>query len=239
MITPSNISISIDGAGKTNYKLNQEGSMNFQRAIFLSLMVLWFLPPIGSALTLADEPGYAIIMANGTKIKILEYSIDLRFSTITYKSLHSGITATFPLERIRKVVAYDPELGDISKDAPAVYENTSVVSTSNDDEGIPVLFKVTTQSVGGGSGSNQTKGSKSGQKSSRQTGKGSSSSSSTSSSQNKNSSTNPSNYRAQTTGSNTSSSSSSNRSQPTNPSSSNPASPDASDFFNALFGGNK
>ncbi len=55
-------------------------------------------------------PGYALVMANGMTLKIAEYCIDLEKSTVYFKSELSGLSATFPLERIQRVVSFDARL---------------------------------------------------------------------------------------------------------------------------------
>jgi hypothetical protein len=171
--------------------------------------------------------GYALVMANGTALKISEYEIDLDRETVFFKSLLSGLNATFPLERIARVVSYDARLSEVPEDAQPLFIPENSVADSEDDGGIPVLFKVTKTIVGSGnaagsSGYSRAGGAQSGDNRqsytpSRTSGYSSSSSSSR-------------------TGSSMSSASSSRPSSPsTTPSSSSSSAAD--NFFNALFGG--
>ncbi len=174
--------------------------------------------------------GYALVMANGTALKISQYEIDLERETVYFKSLLSGLNATFPLERIARVVSYDASLTEVPDDAAPLYIPENSVGNIEDDGGIPVVFKVTKTIVGsGGSGAageySRAGAGRSGDyrqsyTPSRSTGYSSSSSSSTSR-------TNTQSKVPTSTRRPSSSSSSSS-------SSSNSA---ADNFFNALFGG--
>lgn len=93
---------------------------------------------------------YALVMANGTALKISEYEIDLDRDTVYFKSLLSGLNATFPLERIVRVVSYDARLAEVPDDAAPLFIPEKSVSNSEDDGGIPVVFKVTKTIVGSG-----------------------------------------------------------------------------------------
>jgi len=96
--------------------------------------------------------GYALVMANGTTIKVSEYTIDPEKKTVFFKSRLSGLAATFPLERIKRVVMYNRKLNEVPDDAQPLYipEKTAQMQ---DDEGIPVVFKVQKTVVGSGGGS--------------------------------------------------------------------------------------
>ncbi|MBN1295421.1 hypothetical protein JXA80_01485 [bacterium] len=121
------------------------------------LAALLFLLPVTAAGQDTDPPldrvnGYALIMANGTKIKISEYLVDPEKQTVFFKSERSGLSATFPLERICRVVRYDSRLADVPDDALPLYipEKTSEY---REDGGIPVLFNVRKTIVGSGGSS--------------------------------------------------------------------------------------
>lgn len=177
--------------------------------------------------------GYALVMANGTALKISEYEIDLDRETVFFKSLLSGLNATFPLERISRVVSYDARLSKVPDDAQPLFIPEKSVADSEDDGGIPVLFKVTKTIVGSGNAAGSSGYSRAGGTGGAQSGdyrqnytpsrsSGSSYSSSTS-----------------RTGSSMSSASSSRPSSSSSPSStpSSSSSSAADNFFNALFGG--
>ena len=96
---------------------------------------------------------YALIMSNGMKLRVSEYSIDVDKETVFFKSNLSGLSATFPLERIQRVVSFDSHLTEVPDDATPLFIPEKTVGTSVDDGGIPVLFKVN-KTVVGASGSN-------------------------------------------------------------------------------------
>lgn len=129
----------------------------------LSLFLV-FLMPVHPALcddAAEDTPvvsgdiprGYGLVMANGTKIKISEYQIDPEEKTVNFKSALSGLVATFPLERILRVVQYDSRLAEIPDDAMPLFIPEKTAAETSDDGGIPVVFKVQKTVVGSGSGS--------------------------------------------------------------------------------------
>ncbi|MBN1551497.1 hypothetical protein JW979_08510 [bacterium] len=99
-----------------------------------------------------QQTGYAVVLTNGTKIGVSEYFIDLDHETITYKSISSGMTATFPLERLRKVVRFNGLIEELPEDAHILYENTASIASVPDDGGIPIMFKVKAVTVGMSSG---------------------------------------------------------------------------------------
>ncbi len=205
------------------------------RRIFLFLFFVFSsIPALGGVSTepQQNQVGYALIMSNGTKLKVTEYAIDLKYDTITYKSDLSGLTATFPLERIKKVVQYDPRLAEVPDDAHTLYANPDSLANTIDDGGIPILFKVKVVSSGGGGRGSFSRSSsrKSGSFSRGSSGRSSSSSSRSSSrSFGSTSSRSTSRSRSSTSRSRTSSHSrSSSRSKPS-----------AEDFFSRVFGGGR
>ncbi len=94
------------------------------------------------------DRGYAIVMANGTVLKVSEYAVDLDRETVYFKSLQSGLSATFPLERITRVVLYDRLLETVPDDAMPLFIPERTVNEIEDDGGIPVIFNVTRTVVG-------------------------------------------------------------------------------------------
>lgn len=167
---------------------------------------------------------YALIMSNGMKLRVSEYSINLEKETVFFKSNLSGLSATFPLERIQRVVSFDSHLTEVPDDAMPLFIPEKTVGTSVDDGGIPVLFKVN-KTVVGASGSNggySRTGSNSSPRSSRQNYTPSKSTGSSSSSSGFSSSSTCGSSGRTMTSNNASSESSSS----------------ADNFINALFGGN-
>ncbi len=201
------------------------------KSCMLGFIALFILP----ASIFADTaPAYAIVLSNGVKLKVSEYQINMELDTITYRSDASGLTATFPLERVKHVVQYDAALADVPDAAPVLFRNESSIQDFPDDGGIPVTFKVKATAVGssdsgyGGTqssnrGFSQTKGSSSGSNAS-------SGGSSTSSNRFGQSTSRTSKPATSTTSSSSSSSSSSSQN-------SSNSSFDA--FMNALTGGKK
>ncbi len=197
----------------------------------LGFLAILILP---SPIFADTTPAYAIILSNGVKLKVSEYQINMELDTITYRSDASGLTATFPLERVKHVVQFDAALADVPDTAFVLFRNESSIQDFPNDGGIPVTFKVRATSVGssdsgyGGTqssnrGFSQTKGSSSGSNSSS----GSSSASSNRFGQSTSRTSKP---TSSTTSSSSSSSSSSSQS-------SSSSSFDA--FMNALTGGKK
>ncbi|MBN1355620.1 hypothetical protein JXA40_05035 [bacterium] len=200
------------------------------------ILPIILLPWLTSAST-PDQPpesvsGYGLVMSNGMKLKVTGYMIDLERETITYKSNLSGLTATFPLERLKEVVRFNPDLNEIPEDAQVVYVNPASLSDVVDDGGIPIVFKVKAINVGGGT---QGWGTASGAGTSRQSyrsnytggttrsGSGSYGSSSGSTAFGTAGSRAGTNYRSSVSGSSASGS----------------GSTDAEDFFTKIFGGNR
>ncbi|HPQ40708.1 MAG TPA: hypothetical protein PLV45_10075 [bacterium] len=140
---------------------------NITALFCLSLfLALWFplnivrcsdAAPEASEAPAAGPRGFGLVMANGTKIKISEYQIDPEKKTVFFKSALSGLAATFPLERIQRVVQYDMRLAEIPDDAMPLFIPEKTVQ-DYDDEGIPVLFKVQKTVVGSGGGSGSSSG---------------------------------------------------------------------------------
>ncbi len=172
-----------------------------------------------------EQPVYALVMANGSAIRVTEYAINLELKTITYKSLYSGLTATFPLERIIRVVSTDSGVTEIPKDAPVMYMNTVSLAKPVEDGGIPVVFKVTKQVVG--SGGSRASAARPGSQSFSSQGSGSTGigSRSTGSSSARSFGSSTSKTRTSSTSSRSSSTSSRNSGN------------ESDNFFNALFGG--
>ncbi len=209
-------------------------------------MMIFFLIPftITSAIRSSDinsapststeiiKPGYALVMVNGSKIRMQEYQVNLKYDTVSYKSSKSGLTATFPLERVSKIIKFDNSLEKIPEEALVVFQNAASLNQVKDDGGIPILFKVT-KTVVGSQGSTQ-KGTTGGKSTGQFTSKGSSGTSSRNSS-----SSGTSSFGNATSRSSSSFSSSKSQSSSSGRSSSSFSNNSNDDFFNALFGGNK
>jgi hypothetical protein len=99
------------------------------------------------------DRGFAIVMSNGTTLKVTEYAVDIDRKTVFFKSKLSGLSATFPLERITRVVFYDNQLDTVPDDAMPLFIPEKTVNEVDDDGGIPVLFNVTRTVVGSGAAS--------------------------------------------------------------------------------------
>lgn len=195
--------------------------------ILFSLLVL-SLPTI-SAEESVQHPGYAIVLSNGVKLKVAEYQINIELDTITYRSDYSGLTATFPLERVKNIVRFDSTLFDIPETAQVVYRNELSIQDYPDDGGIPVTFKVKATSISssdsGYTNSSSTKGSSS---RSQGTSSGSSSSGKTTSK------TNPFGQSSSRTSKPATSTTSTNSSPSSSQSSSSNSSSSAQEFMNAM-----
>ena len=122
--------------------------LSFTSVIFVFLIGT---PVFDASAATQDPSGYALVLSNGSQIKVCEYAVDLEHNSVTYKSDFSGLTATFPLERLKKIVRYDVRSGEIPDDAYAVYQNNDSIADIVDDGGIPVIFKVKVSTVGSGS----------------------------------------------------------------------------------------
>lgn len=196
-------------------------------------VLLFFLAVAVPGFVMAQEPdqtvtenqttpvmGYALVMVNGTKVKVQEYAVDLENQTVYYKSSQSGLAATFPIERIARIVKYDKSLSEVPDDAMPTYVPEKTATSLQEDGGIPILFKVKTSVVSGGGsagGSSRAGGSRSSNYRSNYRGSSSGKSSSSSSS--------------------SSSSYSSSRSSSSSSSSKSSSGGSADSFFDALFGG--
>jgi hypothetical protein len=201
-----------------------------KRCMILVISCFILIAPVYAGLEEPDHssiPGYGLVMSNGMTLKITGYAIDLERETITFKSHHSGLTATFPLERIKKVVRADLNIVEVPDTAPTLYENTNSLSDIEDDGGIPILFKVKAVTVGSGSGGYNS----SVRKGSTRQGSTSGSSSSSRSSSNYNSS------RSSQFGSAGSRTSNTSRSSISGSSTSRSGSSSAEDLFSRIFGG--
>ncbi|MCD4654541.1 hypothetical protein K8T06_11490, partial [bacterium] len=135
--------------------------MRFKIILSFVIFTLTFISGLGFVTAsddTSDKPvekvqkkqGYALVMANGTKIKVSRYEIDQEKGTVFYKSKLSGLSATFPLERIKRVVKYDINLVDVPDDAMPLFIPEQTIQSRDDDGGIPILFKVKKTIVGGG-----------------------------------------------------------------------------------------
>ncbi|MBN1880165.1 hypothetical protein JW823_08645 [bacterium] len=177
-------------------------------------------PDVGARVLLPEQTGFALVMANGMTLRVAEYAIDLEKETVFFKSDKSGLSATFPLERIQRVVAFDNRLDDVPENARLLFvPEKTVGNNAEDDGGIPVLFKVNKTIVGASGNSGYSRAGSSG---SSPSGRSSYTSSKSSGS----------------TGSSSTSSSVSGSSGRTSSSTSSSSSSDsANNFFNALFGG--
>lgn len=200
--------------------------MRIKLLVGICLFVFAMAALASTEISSAEPTEYAVVMANGSAIRVAEYAIDLELETITYKSVSSGLTATFPLERIIRVVSSDPLASVIPANAPVMFANAVSLAQPVDDGGIPVVFKVTRQVVG--SGGSRPSTARPGSQSFSSRGKGSSSSGSRSTGSRSSKSFGSSSSKTRTGASSSRSpSSSSNRSSGS----------EADSFFNALFGG--
>jgi len=210
------------------------GGIYMRIKVIIGVWILFFLSGVWAAVQIdPDKPlVYALVMSNGSKIKVEGYIINLEYKTVSFKSCASGLTATFPLNRISEVLRFSASAEEVPDDAAVMYRNETSLAQVKDDGGIPVVFKVTTNIVGSGGGSAARPGSKSFNSPNRSTGRGTKGSSNRNQSA---SSASSRNFGSSSSRSNASRSSKSSNSRSS--SSRSNSSGSADDFFNAIFGG--